>query len=564
MGGPSYDWPSCFIAATKFRKCVQKRIDRDRVKLPPPSSSESWRRVYERTFPSMFGKVEGDSAPRYPVFSREKVFGLPRGQYLNFVSDADDVKGTWRSVLACAKSLERQLNGDVGDAKKPLLSTLVSFIRNVHGLPSPESCFGSNHVIVEEVSNCLLTLLNHVDQARQVQAKVNDALYDEDGEGVDVDALQKYLDSATKSLSLRLDEVDAFYQYRQEVSEWEVKVESILESSSGLDDETQGAQNDLVCVQKLSLDAQGHGFKSKSLVQLNSRIRKAHKLKGRIAEWKESCSHGQKSSMKQVAALVRDANRLKLAFPEATDLLAFHRSTESWVDRANIAVRSKISLTEIKSLIQRGENMPIDLSDYLEKLKSRVAVAEEWIDALKLVVRCPLTTEGTVDQLAWLNDMRSALLDSRYGRLHELASEGSRIPVDVEPLKLLQVELDAKNWSAKANKWVPTGNGNEGKRGKLEDIRDHVDKAELLRDKLTLSEVEKKAWVLEGELALKSIVQAADSWLEEVCLKSRRSVFIYVSIFSHMFYFYLSRTNHSWKATTAEVTSADPAFLSSN
>ena len=160
--------------------------------------------------------------------------------------------------------------------------------------------------------------------------------------------------------------------------------------------------------------------------------------------------------------------------------------------------------------------MPLDLSEYMEKLKSRVAIAEGWLGSLKEVVPCPLDAGGNVDELAWLSDMRIALLDGRYGRLHELASEGSRIPVDVEPLKLLQVELDAKNWSAKAIKWVPIDDGNDGKKGKLEDIREHVYKADLLREKLTLSEAGKKLWVLEGELALKSIVRAADSWLEQV------------------------------------------------
>ena len=81
----------------------------------------------------------------------------------------------------------------------------------------------------------MLTLLSHVDQARQVQAKLNDALYDEPGEGVDVDALQKYLDSTSKSLSVRLDEADTLYRYRQVVSEWEAKVEKILESPTTCD-----------------------------------------------------------------------------------------------------------------------------------------------------------------------------------------------------------------------------------------------------------------------------------------------------------------------------------------
>ena len=68
---------------------------------------------------------------------------------------------------------------------------------------------------------------------------------------------------------------------------------------------------------------------------------------------------------------------------------------------------------------------------------------------------------------AWV--ARAEADKARY--LHELSSEGNRIPVDVDEAKILQVALDAKNWTAKSQKWIPTAE--DGKKAKLEDLRDH-------------------------------------------------------------------------------------------
>jgi hypothetical protein len=49
-----------------------------------------------------------------------------------------------------------------------------------------------------------------------------------------------------------------------------------------------------------------------------------------------------------------------------------------------------------------------------------------------------------------------------------MATKGTQIPVDIDCIKLLLVEIDAKNWSSKAKKWIPVQNGvdNENMSGK--------------------------------------------------------------------------------------------------
>lgn len=246
----------------------------------------------------------------------------------------------------------------------------------------------------------------------------------------------------------------------------------------------------------------------------------------------KACANGdeddlddKKECVKYLLAMVREANRLKLSFPEVAELLETHQEVEAWIDRANIAIRSRISLTEIKSLIKRGHEMPVDLVDFMEKLRGREGLAEAWIHRFEKVVPRPgefqADTSNELDMglLRWMQGMRGALLNGKYPVLHDLASEGSRIPVEVDLVKLLQLELDAKSWATKAKKWIPNlsmAENPQSKRGKLEDLREHIGKAAQIREKLDLSASAKEAWTLDGEVAIRSIVRAADEWFLKV------------------------------------------------
>jgi hypothetical protein len=279
----------------------------------------------------------------------------------------------------------------------------------------------------------------------------------------------------------------------------------------------------LAAAKELAAEARTFCVRWKNLVSLENRIEKAHELKNSIQEWRRSQSNGKKESIKFVAALVREATRINLPSPEVWELLQFHRTVELWVDRADIAIRSRLSLVEIETLIDRGEAMPVDLSEYLEKLHARVRTAKDWIDELREEVPYPVHDGGAeIDYIAWMYKIREAAKDdgkrSMHSRLQELSSEGARIPVEIDAVNVLQVELDAKSWSAKARKWIPptdtTREDASCKRGKLEDLRDHVMKGEALRGRLCIKGKEK--WVLEGFKELTSIIDAADTWFESV------------------------------------------------
>ena len=203
-------------------------------------------------------------------------------------------------------------------------------------------------------------------------------------------------------------------------------------------------------------------------------------------------------------------------------MILFQQDVESWVERANIAIRSRISLHEIKTLIDRGLEMPLDLSEYTEKLQSRAAMAMDWLRNFQAIIPCTLLDGDRVDTKGLITRIR-AELDSKGGRcnsLNHLSLEGTRLPVEIDIAKILHIELDARAWTMKTNKFLPgtsddknmSSDGN--RKGKIEDLREHATKANALRDRLDLTEPEKEAWVLDGEKELMAIVDAADDWLQ--------------------------------------------------
>jgi hypothetical protein len=82
--------------------------------------------------------------------------------------------------------------------------------------------------------------------------------------------------------------------------------------------------------------------------------------------------------------------------------------------------------------------------------------------------------------LQWMSRMREAFCSEGKRlmlQLHDMATKGMQISVEIDCIKLLLVKIDAKNWSSKAKKWIPVQNGVDDenmsgqKRTKLVDIR---------------------------------------------------------------------------------------------
>eukprot|EP00957_Ditylum_brightwellii_P154202 11735137-Ditylum_brightwellii.AAC.1 len=106
--------------------------------------------------------------------------------------------------------------------------------------------------------------------------------------------------------------------------------------------------------------------------------------------------------------------------------------------------------------------MPLNLSDILKKLQSQLHMMHDWVARVQKVVPNPIvriddekeeanSNGGAIDvHREWLGRMRAVLGckdEDVTGVLIELVTEGSRIPVEMDCLRLLQIKNGSRNWT---------------------------------------------------------------------------------------------------------------------
>lgn len=435
----------------------------------------------------------------------------------------------WKSILAYTNDvlgkMEALAQGSKGDSEesRPLLSDFLVLVEKAHALPTPEEAFGRRDPSARVMSQNMNAVLDAIETGRDCAAKLLKCLKD-DGEGIELDALKKSVDEIEQVCPVQLPEIVATKRQITEASMWEEKVQSNVDCVGGADSDV--SDGDVLLEKKLLLEkverlvSKGKNLtlRPRSLVRLENRIERAHVLRRKINVWNEARNQENPQNIKFIAAMLKEANKIDLMFPEILTLTGVHKKAEEWMDRASVAVRTTISFDELESLVTTGEGLPLNVSDVLEKLQNRKKQAIEWTDRVKEIVP---NDDG--DCYAWLKCIRRALDDSdKYGQLISLLSEGSRIPVDMDCMKLLQIEIDARNWSIKAKPWIPLSmdaspEDKTYKRGKLDDVHDHIGKASSLRDRLWFAkEDDSSKWVLEGESELNEMIDMADAWFDEV------------------------------------------------
>ena len=229
----------------------------------------------------------------------------------------------------------------------------------------------------------------------------------------------------------------------------------------------------------------------------------------------------KKETVKFISALVREANKIGLMFPEVYMLNTLHQKAEDWTEHATRAIRYRVSLVELEQVIEKGEKLPLNVADQLEKLRAKTEGAHEWIREFQAKVPCPFipkmddSTKMVPDKITWLERIRSMLNNEDkddFRGLLNLAVDGSRVPVDMEVLRLLNLEMEARNWSLEAKRLLST----TGRSAKIDEFYTHVAKGGPIRDKAPKSEVPDRVWSLQYEDELKATVKTADEWYDKV------------------------------------------------
>ena len=535
------------------RRQLKKKQKEANAEYPDATTftSESWRWRVHQARPTMLGDFRSSSDPTYPYFDPSSIdthslldhsrpwrltrFGeedavgeetLTRPRSFSITWSTEEIekgKIIWKSILAYTKHILGEMEEERDNDAKTTMSDLLELAGKAHALPTPEEAFGRRDPAARQMSENMNAIIDAIESGRDCVAKILKYLKD-DGEGIELDALKTSLAELEQLCPVGLAELETVKRQVHDATLWEEKLDSNVDDHGTADSDASDGDNiitekklTLEKVERLVLKGRNLTLRPRSLVLLQNRVERAHILRRKISVWNEARNQENPQNMKFISSLIKQANKIDLAFPELFTLTGVHKKAEEWMDRASIAARTTISFEELTELVSVGEGLPLNVSDVLEKLQKRFKQAKEWMARLEQIV------PNSDDYLLWLRRFRSALEDSdRNAYLLSLLSEGSRIPVTMECSKLLQIEIDARHWTAKAKPWIPENLDNPGetsapqKRGKLDDVKDHLARATALRDRLWFGEKEKEQWVLEGEPQLAQIIDMANTWLKKV------------------------------------------------
>ncbi|KAL3801540.1 hypothetical protein HJC23_000978 [Cyclotella cryptica] len=436
------------------------------------------------------------------------------------LSFTNDVLGKMDDFVDPKNSVERNAARNLltDDNPRPLLPDLLVLVTKAHALPTPEETFGRRDPSARVMSQNMNAIIDAIEMGRDCAAQLLLLLKD-DGDGIELPTLQSKALELEQNCPVKIPEMDAAKKLIHEASLWEEK----LQNNVDCDADSDISDGEVLLEKKLTLEkverlvtkGKKLTLRPRSLVRLESRVERAHVLRRKIIVWNEARNQENPQNIKFISGLIKEANKIDLMFPEILTLTGVHKKAEEWMDRASIAVRSTISFEELESLVSTGEGLPLDVSELLEKLQARIKQAREWMDRVNSIV------PEHEDKFVWLKRIRSALNDRcDNSQLVSLVSDGSRIPVDMDSMKLLQIEIDARNWTMKCMPWIPKSSESSDdktcRRGKIDDVKDHLDKASTIRDRLWFgTDEEKLKWVLDGEEELAEIVQMAQTWFEK-------------------------------------------------
>lgn len=315
-----------------MRRKIKKLSKDDGINMPLSAVigplSDSWRRRYER---GAFSKVIGDlrqntTLNKYPFYeirdsdvldesTSSNVFPWIKEHSLTDISTSkaslDETKITssiiskyqsyndleyvernkelleeWKFVFESGQNILEHSKGGL----KPFLRDLLQILSKAYTIPSPEEVFGRRDSTAKNISMCLNSIMDLVDQGRDTLAYFADGAYDAKDIGIDVQSLSKHFEKKYAICPVQLEEAEIMQSIIKEALDWE----SRLENSGDDDDASSSASEDLhlpqqslFSAEELASEGNSLSIRPKSLVNLEDRIQRAYDLRQRIREWNQ-------------------------------------------------------------------------------------------------------------------------------------------------------------------------------------------------------------------------------------------------------------------------------------
>jgi len=461
-------------------------------------------------------------------------------------ADRSEMKVRWRQLMAHA---EKMIVGcfDADEVKKkgkfqkkkdrdhlqseerprPTMRDVLDLLSVAHAMPMPLENPGEG--FIEKTVSTLNQLLKFVSLGRDCLSNLHDSVYCHNkNDGIDLEHVKKTLKRAKKT-PLKLEEADIVQEVVNRASEWEKRLDQLMcNSALVLTDaataKTKGNRRKDFVAEAMSLVEEAKSLTPldnlKSKIALEKRIKRAINARERILAWdNEECNVDDKNiDLKNVVSWVNEMNRIGLYFPEVNRLITIRNSAEIWMEKVAAVNRTDAHLSDIETLICEGIEMPINVSDFLTGLEEKAEKARQWLDEFRACFpdSIAIKDESKLSPPEYLEIM--SMIRHELGKSNERRNEilglklsGAVVPLKMDLMEVLTMEVEAYKWSAEAEKMLFDS---ESKKIGLTYAREHIKNATVLRGMLPFDFRGKKNWFLRCEKKLMDILLLADRWLE--------------------------------------------------
>ncbi len=310
-------------AAVRTRRRIRKAKKEDNLAVPLSAVlaplSDSWRRRYERIGTTIIGDHRRNPGrTKYPYFdhgdsSSSSVYPWTRnwdsdkcntsGNSIDLKTNAVDdtihqsINANWgnfESIMgdeglmnawACILEKGQLILVNHKNGHKPVFADLFVLLNKAYSMPKPEDVYQKRDTMPKQVSQCLNSILDFVENGKEILAHIVDAMYDDGDNGIELQSLKKILDSKNESCSVQLEEIGIAREMLNETMRWESQLTPNGREESSSSEDLHLPQQSLSLAESLARKGRDLSLRPNSLALLESRIQRAYDLRNRIRLW---------------------------------------------------------------------------------------------------------------------------------------------------------------------------------------------------------------------------------------------------------------------------------------
>jgi hypothetical protein len=451
-------------------------------------------------------------------------------------TDKTELKNRWASLLLDCLNYVEDLTTEHEPVNyhRPSATLLHDLLNDANDLAVPEQGPGEDYV--DRTHKALLEILEHMNKARDFVAGVHDAIYDATNSDNGVALLQfhRMYNRAVK-LTVAVPEEPILLSIIELCEGWECKLDKVMDDNDG--------KPTLAAIHELLLLSNNFPIRMRSVVKLENVVAKVLEVAS-LVQCYMGCDDNTVSSylstsvlsndasnnvsnnssgggsgvngasgnkvfnLRTAQALLKEGQKTNIEFPELKLLEEEVNKGDEWHDKAIKAIRTKVTLEELKELVLEKKSLVIQFEEIEKKLLDKLHCANEFIDLLENTIVVDKDCNNWERLLIYKQYYNKS--DEQRQTLENLFSDGVKVPVIIPLHVLVGAAIQTYEWKIKSQSALTKNNGLPLPAL----LKRLLDKASSIKKDLPLTEEQLNNWKLPNEDQVKAVIATCDNWLQ--------------------------------------------------